>query len=193
MKLFSFFIILFLSTYCIAQPIDRNGRLVKKVHACFKEHFGNLHNIDVYKMRDECLHNFQFTDFCVEDVDCNEYCSDDFESYYLLNYWFETCERCLVEKPFLKKLSDNYPELPIVSLSRDESEVFMKYGLEEYDWIKVPFYFREDIDENPAGYPLTLLLNAEGVVVLAVSGGIVKEEKYERVAKFLDKNLRRNK
>ena len=132
----------------------------------------------------DCMKGTQFSYFCVVDINNKEYCSDDFKGYHLLNYWFEECPPCKKEKPLLKNLSCDFPDLPVISLSKDADTSFEDIKQEQLNWICVDSYKDKEINNNGYGYPLTMLLNKDGKIEFLFLGGI-NEERYELVYDFL--------
>lgn len=134
----------------------------------------------------ECMVGFDFQYFCVTDIYGKEHCSSDFKGYHLLNYWFEACPPCKIEKPYLEKLTAQFPNLPIISLSRDAKESFNDIIKKELDWICVPSYADKGINNNRYGFPLTMLLDNKGSIALFYLGGIVTDSKFDRIRSFLN-------
>lgn len=133
-----------------------------------------------------CMKGKPFAFFCVRDIKNEEYCSSDFDSYHLINYWFEACPPCKTEKKYLLELSTKHSDLTIISLSTDDKEVFKKYGYDQLSWICVADYKDKEINNNRYGYPITILLNRKGEVELFFLGGIVSDKEYSLISSFLD-------
>lgn len=137
------------------------------------------------KIFEECMYNTNFPFFCVEDINDQAYCSEEFNHYYLVNYWFEGCSGCIREKPFLMKLSQEFPSLKIISLSRDSRESFNNILLEKLDWVCVADYESKNIPRNMGGYPLTFLIDSEGKICIAFMSGIQNEIEFNRTVSQL--------
>jgi len=143
---------IFWSTFISAQT----DFMLPKIVSCVKQ---NTDSISLPKYLEECMLNIEFPFFCVEDVAQKTYCTDEFEEHYLLNYWFEDCPGCKTEKPYLERLSKAFPNLEIISLSRDSEESFDEIKSKKLDWICVADYENKGIPHTSAGYPLSIDLN----------------------------------
>lgn len=88
----------------------------------------------------------------------------------MLHYWFEYCPGCKTEKPYLERLSKAFPNLSIISLSRDSKDCFDEINSKKLDWICVADYENKGIPYTSSGYPLSILLDKDRVIRLFFMG-----------------------
>jgi len=156
-----------------------------KMMACFKYGFKNKEDMGLKEYFEECLEQVEFPFFCVEDINYKVHCSNEFEDFYLINYWFKGCAGCVVEKPFLERLSSEVPSLKVVSLCKYDVDSYDDILSKKLDWICVANYENKGVPNCEVGYPLTILVDNNGKVSLALAGGIRKEKAYDKVIEKL--------
>lgn len=152
-----------------------------KLTTCLQNVFKNTTSKDSKVYFQECMHHVAFPSFCVEDIHEKVHCSKEFKDIYLVNYWFEGCAGCVAEKPFLEQLSSEFPQLKIVSLSRDDIDSVKEISSKKLNWIYVTNYENKGVPNNKGGYPLTILLDHTGKIRLALMGGIQNQTTYAKV------------
>lgn len=89
----------------------------------------------------------------------------------LINFWFTRCPPCIEELPTLNKLKEKYGDkVNFISITFDcqkaVDEFLKKY---EFKFEHIP-NSKKQIDElNIEGYPISLILNKDGIIKIVTS------------------------
>ncbi|HEX5112016.1 MAG TPA: TlpA disulfide reductase family protein [Saprospiraceae bacterium] len=101
----------------------------------------------------------------------------------IINFWFEGCPPCVKEIPDLNEMADKFgnDNLYYLAIGRDTKEdilLFLQDHPWKFDQIVNGTEVLDGIFENIWGYPTTLIVDRNGVIVYAV-GGIYEKNKPE--------------
>lgn len=112
-----------------------------------------------------------------------------------VNFWFSSCHPCLVESPEIVKLNKKFSKqnVKFLNISSDEKKTLLSF-LEKNPMPGViqTYEFREVLEKKFGcvfGFPMCFLLNRDGKVIEAWSGGGEADEFYKKVEKLITDNL----
>jgi len=98
----------------------------------------------------------------------------------LINFWFEGCHPCVTEFPALNELAQQLKgnrDFEFISFTWDNQET-IKRVKETYNLGFKVFYSKDCYRLNQGlGYPLSMVLDRQGIVRYAVDGGSLDPEK----------------
>lgn len=115
----------------------------------------------------------------------------------IINFWFIACAPCVAEIPGLDKLADTYGKEKInyLAISRD-AEKWTKPFLEKHPWSFDHLVDSRKLIEETFmaqwGYPLTMVVDPNGTIIDAFTGGktdaSAAQEIFERLSAILEQN-----
>lgn len=93
----------------------------------------------------------------------------------VINVWYSGCGPCLKEMPIISKWKDEFPLVNFLSVNFESKEIMQKIVAQRgFTWTHCPDdrYFTSWVvtDKLEGGYPLTLVLDEEGVLQFFVHG-----------------------
>ncbi len=94
----------------------------------------------------------------------------------LINFWMKSCGPCIAEIPGLSKLKDEFGTenvnfLAIGRCNEDEARIFLEKHPWNFDQVKNGLPLIEDVFKFGWGYPVMMLVNKHGEIVLSYNGG----------------------
>lgn len=117
----------------------------------------------------------------------------------VLNFWFIECAPCITELPALNRLVDEYKneDVVFIAFGRDDPKSiagFLKKKEFKYKIVPSNIKFATDQYCIIAGWPTSMVIDKNGVVRLAFSGGYMDERAlthaYEKIRPVVEKYLR---
>ncbi|MCW3070801.1 MAG: hypothetical protein JWO44_691 [Bacteroidetes bacterium] len=112
-----------------------------------------------------------------------------------VNFWFTGCRPCLEESPEIVKLSAKYAgkKVKFLDITFDQKKTLLDFLAEHKMPGLIQTYQDEEILQKKFcsvfGYPMCMLLDKDGKVIEAWSGGFPPDEFYKKVKKLIDNNL----
>lgn len=106
--------------------------------------------------------------------------------YVLLDFWATWCPPCMKERPFIKKIRNEYSEekLVIIGISSDRDYKKFKSVIKEINMNWIHVFGNTDLIEifGVSGIPATFLINKEGIIIFDGKG----EDNDDTLIKLLD-------
>jgi thiol-disulfide isomerase/thioredoxin len=96
----------------------------------------------------------------------------------VINFWMKTCKPCISEIPGLSKLKDEFATdnvnfLAIGRTSEEETIAFLNLYPWNWDQVKNGQPLIEEVWKFGWGYPVTMLVNKKGEIILSFNGGVI--------------------
>jgi thiol-disulfide isomerase/thioredoxin len=130
-------------------------------------------------LRAECLTGANLPDFTVTTMDGKTIDRNYFlGKVTLINFWMKTCGPCISEIPGLGKLKDEFdPEkVNFLAIGRTDEAETIEF-LQKYPWnfeqVLNGKPLIEDVFKFSWGYPVTMLVNKKGQIILSFNGGVI--------------------
>lgn len=113
----------------------------------------------------------------------------------VINFWFQTCHPCVEEMPEFEKISQKYgDDIAIVALhSHNGQQTSAESFIRSSGWADYKMTF--GLDESNAiynklggygEYPLTIVVDTEGVIVEIIDGQVIRQEGLENPPVIVD-------
>lgn len=144
------------------------------------------------------LVNYAAPDFVLPTLDGQQIALEDYRGKTLfLNFWQTTCVPCLTEMPeFLDFLEDQNPdEVALLAINVGETPEMVREFFAVNDIVGIPTAFDSNaqVRDNYGvmGYPMTFVINEEGVVRFLNIGGLNYDqmEEYLHLAQTTDPSV----
>jgi peroxiredoxin len=138
----------------------------------------NQANGETGRLRADCLIGAMLPEFTATTMDGKTIDRSYFlGKVTLINFWMKSCGPCISEIPGLNKLKDEFgaEEVNFLAIGRcneEEARIFLE---------KYPFHFEQVKNGGPLienvfkfswGYPVMMLVNRQGQIVMAFNGGV---------------------
>ena len=129
------------------------------------------------RLQADCLTGVMLPDFIATTMDGRTIDRNYFlGKVTLINFWMKSCGPCIAEIPGLSKLKDEFGTekvnfLAIGRCNEDEAKAFLALHPWNFDHVKNGGPLIEDVFKFGWGYPVTMLVNKKGQIVLAYNGG----------------------
>jgi thiol-disulfide isomerase/thioredoxin len=129
-------------------------------------------------LRATCLTGASLPDFTATTMDGKTIDKDYFKGKVtLINFWMKTCGPCIAEIPGLNKIKERFAGQPINFLAvgrcnEEDAEVFLQQHPWNFDQVKNGLDLIEGVFQFRWGYPVTMLINKEGEIVMCFNGGV---------------------
>jgi len=130
-------------------------------------------------LRAECLTGANLPDFTAttmngKTIDRNYFLG----KVTLINFWMKTCGPCISEIPGLSKLKDEFDTekvnfLAIGRTNEAETDTFLNLHPWNFDQVLNGKPLIEDVFKFGWGYPVTMLVNKKGQIILSFNGGVI--------------------
>jgi thiol-disulfide isomerase/thioredoxin len=96
----------------------------------------------------------------------------------LINFWMKTCAPCISEIPGLNRLKEHFGTekvnfLAIGRCNEEDAEAFLKMHPWNFDQVRNGLPLIEEVFRFGWGYPVTMLVNKQGQIVMCFNGGVV--------------------
>ena len=130
-------------------------------------------------LKAECLTGANLPDFTATTMDGKTIDRNYFlGKVTLINFWMKSCGPCISEIPGLSKLKEEFGTekvnfLAIGRCNEDEARAFLALHPWNFDQVKNGLPLIEEVFKFGWGYPVMLLVNKKGQIVLAFNGGVV--------------------
>ena len=130
-------------------------------------------------LKAECLTGANLPDFTANTMDGKTIDRNYFlGKVTLINFWMKTCKPCISEIPGLSKLKDEFGTekvnfLAIGRCNEEDAEAFLAKYPWNFDHVKNGLPLIEDVFKFGWGYPVMMLVNKQGQIVVAFNGGVV--------------------
>lgn len=141
-------------------------------------------------VRPSCMEGARIPEFEATTVDGRKMGDEDLlDKVTVLNFWFIACQPCIAEIPGLQALHEKYSgqDVNFIAISRDDEQSVREF-LQEHTW-EFDHIASEDLNNDVFrikwGYPTTFVLDKEGVIIFATSGGIPDESAVEEIQREL--------
>lgn len=114
----------------------------------------------------------RFPEFSVTDIDGRTWSSTDVKGKVMvLNVWFTGCRPCLAEMPELSAWKDEMPEVMFFSSTFESADVALPVIKNRgFNWIPIVNDSIFDKHVGRRGYPLTVVVDKEGIVAAVEHG-----------------------
>ena len=130
--------------------------------------------VKVYTVNQETLVKVgdRFPDFTLKDTHGNTWSGSDLKGKRtVLNFWFVGCGACRREMPALSRLAEKYPDLRYLAVTYNDAQsiapILEKEGFTYHQLVDA----QELVDKvGVTQYPLTVVLNEEGVITYLQTG-----------------------
>ena len=132
-----------------------------------------------------------FPDFAWTDINNNKVSLENLKGKtVVINFWHTSCVPCIAEMPLLNKLVEQYSDKSVVFISatpntEQELSVFLKKR--KFEYRQFPGVDTKTIFSPFPGWPIHVVLNAEGIIQFAVIGKQNNIE--EKLMNSIDKSL----
>ena len=138
----------------------------------------------------DCIESSYFPNFILKDIYGNEIDLSKMRGVVIINYWFISCPPCSVEKIYLKKLSDKFPNINLISIGLDNKNDILNYKNLHHlpnRWKYISDAKSKNIYNNGFGYPLTIFVYSDGRILKFLLGGIQTDKIYSELNSFFEK------
>jgi thiol-disulfide isomerase/thioredoxin len=187
---YSFLILLnvIISNFAYSQS---NALFIKEVEECYEnENFKDI--LYRFEHEKECYINKLFPKVALVDINGKTINNIDFkEKVVIINFWFTACPPCLEEIPEFNLLFDKFDKEKVLFLAptSDNKEVVKKFAKQYGELKSVVIPNSNNLLRNTlsskSGYPTTIVLNKNGVIVKYYSGGIRDFTKFQKEIELL--------
>ncbi len=113
----------------------------------------------------------------------------------VLNFWFTSCPPCIAEMPGLLEVSQDFQGQPVrfISVATDKEKTINRFitkrGTFGFEIIADRPDLIFDIFQMKSGFPTTLILDQDGVIIDYFSGGFTDFRASRRIRKKLTKSI----
>jgi thiol-disulfide isomerase/thioredoxin len=134
------------------------------------------------RLKADCLTGAMLPDFIATTMDGKTIDRSYFlGKVTLINFWMKSCGPCISEIPGLNKLKDEFGNekvnfLAIGRCNEDEAKTFLAKHPWNFDHVKTGLPLIEDVFKFGWGYPVMMLVNKQGQIVMAFNGGVVGDQ-----------------
>ncbi len=131
------------------------------------------------RLRADCLTGATLPDFTATTMDGKTIDRNYFlGKVTLINFWMKTCGPCISEIPGLNRLKEKFgtEKVNFLSIGRCNEEdaiAFLKLHPWNFDQVRNGLPLIEDVFKFEWGYPVTMLVNKQGQIVMAFNGGVI--------------------
>jgi thiol-disulfide isomerase/thioredoxin len=131
------------------------------------------------RLQADCLIGAQFPDFTAVTMDGKTIDKNYFKGKVtLVNFWMKTCGPCISEIPGMNKLKDEFGTekvnfLAIGRCNHEDGVAFLQKYPFHFDQVDNGQPLIEDVFKFGWGYPVTMLVNKKGEIVMSFNGGVM--------------------
>ncbi len=145
-----------------------------------EEKYKKWHSIG-YTITSNCLIGASLPKFRLKALEGDSINEDSLRGKYsVINFWFIECPPCIKEIPELNKLVSDFNDVNFIAIGNDNASdlnVFLEKN--EFNFKHIPSgreTYRE-VFSSMWGYPFTILVNNEGVILDAIAGNLSSKTK----------------
>jgi thiol-disulfide isomerase/thioredoxin len=171
--------VLFLTISCLSAQVYSYEDGLKNCDSIKAELSKNVPEGGWVRLSADCLIGAQLPDFTATTMDGKTIDKNYFKGKVtLINFWMKTCAPCISEIPGLSRLKDHFGTekvnfLAIGRTNEEETEAFLQLHPWNFDQVLNGKPLIEDVFKFGWGYPVTMLVNKKGQIVLSFNGGVV--------------------
>lgn len=113
----------------------------------------------------------------------------------VINFWFTSCPPCIAEMPGLLEVSQEYKDQPVrfIAVATDKKKAIHRFidrrGNFGFEVIADRPDLIFDVFEMKSGFPTTLILDQNGIIINYFSGGFTDFRASRRIRKKLNKSI----
>lgn len=108
---------------------------------------------------------------------------------YVINFWFTNCTPCITEIPWLNKIKDEFPadSVEFIAITYESDQTLSNF-LSTHPFNFKQYYLPQQTINQlrlTIGYPTTIMLDKNGLVIFQKSGGYPNEDAAKEIYKVL--------
>jgi len=131
------------------------------------------------RLQADCLIGARIPDFTAVTMEGKKIDKDYFNGKVtLINFWMKTCGPCISEIPGMNKLKEEFGTdkvnfLAIGRCNHEDGVAFLQKYPFHFDQVDNGQPLIEDVFKFGWGYPVTMLVNKKGEIVMSFNGGVM--------------------
>lgn len=121
----------------------------------------------------------------------------------IINYWYTTCTPCVLELPHFNEVYEEYSDyVEVIAIHeargyKNNPEEVEKFVESQFEGFSIKFGYDESLDGTyrdtyysklggTGAYPMTIIVNQEGVITKVVNGSMTKDELVSEIRKEIE-------